>query len=164
MTLYKSGDYAAFQCLFERHSGRVYQYLKGKVSSESACDLLQETFLKVHRSRETYQSQYPFLPWLFTVARNSLHDFLKSSDQKVVKVEFDLLSLSSPSPAESGHDLSSALASLPIGQRHAIEMRYLNDWSFEMIAENMRTTPENSRQIVSRGLRKLRSVLKGGGR
>jgi RNA polymerase sigma-70 factor (ECF subfamily) len=162
MILYQGGEYTAFECLYERHSGRVFQYLKGKVSSETAKDLLQETFLKVHRSRRQYQPQYPFLPWLFTVARNSLNDFFRNSDQRVVKigVHADLL----PEvllPIVPEHDLSAALSGLPQVQRRAIELRYLNEWSFEKIAEEMSTTPENSRQIVSRGIKKIRSLLKG---
>ena len=162
MTLYQSGDYAAFECLYERHSGRVFQYLKGKVASEVAKDLIQEIFLKVHRSREAYQSQYPFLPWLFTVARNTLNDFFKSSDQNVIKIEIDSVPLTEQLiHATSEHDLSAAISGLPHVQRRAIELRYLNDWSFEKIAEEMNTTPENSRQIVSRGIKKIRSFLKG---
>lgn len=162
MTLYQSGEYTAFECLYERHSGRVFRYLKGKISQELAQDLLQETFLKVHRSRDQYQSQYPFLPWLFTVARNSLHDFLKSSDQKVIRIGADLDTLPDKLlPVSSEHDLSAALSGLPHVQRRAIELRYMNEWSFEKIAEEMNTTPENTRQIVSRGIKKIRSFLKG---
>lgn len=162
MTLYQSGDYAAFECLYERHSGRVFQYLKGKVSVEAAKDLVQETFLKVHRSRGQYQAQYPFLPWLFTVARNSLNDFLKSSDQKVIRIEINADALPGALlPITSEHDLSAALNGLPHVQRRAIELRYMNEWSFEKIAEEMNTTPENSRQIISRGIKKIRSLFKG---
>lgn len=162
MTLYKSGDHAAFECLYQRHSGRVFQYLKGKVSSEAAKDLLQETFLKIHRSRSQYQPQYPFLPWLFTVARNSLNDFFKSSEQKVIKISVEADSLPETlQPIGSEHDLSAALSGLPSVQRRAIELRYLNEWSFEKIAGEMNTTPENSRQIISRGIKKIRSFLKG---
>lgn len=162
MTLYQSGDYTGFECLYERHSGRVFQYLKGKVSLEAAQDLVQETFLKVHRSRDQYQPQYPFLPWLFTVARNSLHDFLKSADQKVIRigVDSDALPEKLP-PVTSEYDLSAALSGLPHVQRRAIELRYMNEWSFEKIAEEMNTTPENTRQIVSRGIKRIRSFLKG---
>ncbi|MCC7406064.1 MAG: sigma-70 family RNA polymerase sigma factor [Bdellovibrionales bacterium] len=163
MTLYQGGDYAAFECLYERHSGRVFQYLKGKVSAEAAKDLLQETFLKIHRSRSQYQPQYPFLPWLFTVARNSLNDFFKSPDQKVIKIGIDTDSLPAALPhIGSEHDLSAALSGLPHVQRRAIELRYLNEWSFEKIADEMSTTPENSRQIISRGIKKMRSLLRGG--
>ncbi|MGE0527891.1 MAG: RNA polymerase sigma factor [Bdellovibrionales bacterium] len=164
MTLYQSGDYSAFECLFKRHSGRVFQYLKGKVPSETAKDLLQETFMKVHRSREQYQPQYPFLPWLFTVARNSLNDFFKSSEQKVVRlgVESAALAATALEPNTSDYDLSAVLNSLPHVQRRAIELRYMNEWTFEKIAEEMKTTPDNSRQIVSRGIKKIRSLLNGG--
>ncbi|MGE4130540.1 MAG: RNA polymerase sigma factor [Bdellovibrionales bacterium] len=162
MSLYQSGDYTAFECLFERHSGRVFQYLKGKVSTEAAKDLLQETFLKVHRSRGQYQTQYPFLPWLFTVARNNLNDFFKSSDQKVIKIGIHAdLFPEALRPIAPEHDLSAALNGLPHVQRRAIELRYMNEWSFEKIAEEMNTTPENSRQIISRGIKKIRSLLKG---
>lgn len=163
MTLYQNGDYVAFECLYQRHSGRVFQYFKGKVSSEVAQDLLQETFMKIHRSRAQYQPQYPFLPWLFTVARNNLNDFFKSADQNVIKIEIDADSLPlQVLPATSEHDLSQAISGLPHAQRRAIELRYLNEWSFEKIAEEMKTTPENTRQIISRGIKKIRSLLKGG--
>jgi len=163
MTLYQNGDYAAFKCLYLRHSGRVFQYLKTKVSNEVAQDLLQETFMKIHRSRTQYQPQYPFLPWLFTVARNNLNDFFKSADQNVIKIGIDADSLPlQVLQATSEHDLSQAISGLPHVQRRAIELRYLNEWSFEKIAEEMKTTPENTRQIISRGIKKIRTFLTGG--
>lgn len=162
MMLYQSGDYAAFECLYQRHSGRVFQYFKGKVSSEVAQDLLQETFMKIHRARAQYQTQYPFLPWLFTVARNNLNDFFKSADQNVIKIGIDADALPLQTfPETSEHDLSQAVSGLPHAQRRAIELRYLNEWSFEKIAEEMKTTPENARQIISRGIKKIRSLLQG---
>lgn len=130
-----------------------------------AKDLLQEIFMKIHRSRDQYLGQYPFLPWLFTITRNQLTDFFKQAESKVVKIgiEPELL------PAEAvfqtpEHDLSAALSSLPSHQRRAIELRYMNEWSFEKIAEEMKTTPDNTRQIVSRGIKKMRSLLQGGKR
>lgn len=162
MTLYQRGEYAAFECLYERHSGRVLQYFKGKISVEAAKDLLQETFLKVHKSRGLYQPQFPFLPWLFTVARNNLNDFYRKADQKLAGVDPESLPSSRESEAVAPeHDLSALLGSLPHVQRRAIELRYMNDWSFEKIAEEMKTSPGGSRQNVSRGIRKIRSLLKG---
>lgn len=163
MTLYQAGDYAAFECLYERHSGRVFQYLKGKVSSEVAKDLLQDTFFKIHRSRSQYSAQYPFLPWLFTIARNTLMDFFKQSESKAVKIEINTDKLAASAAVDSSaHDLSAALGNLPIVQRRAIELRYMNEWSFEEIAAEMKMSPENSRQIISRGIKKMRSLLQGG--
>ncbi|MEK6579254.1 MAG: sigma factor, partial [Bdellovibrionota bacterium] len=74
MTLYQTGSLAAFDVLFNRHSGRVLAFLRKKVLSETAQDLTQEVFEKLHRSRAKYNPRYPFLPWLFTVSRNVLLD------------------------------------------------------------------------------------------
>lgn len=163
MTLYRSGNYEAFECLYQRHSGRVFEYLKRRVSSEAAKDLLQEIFVKIHRSRDQYLEQYPFLPWLFTITRNQLADFFKQAETKAIKIEIEPELI----PAEalfqqSDHDLTAILSSLPLQQRRAIELRYMNEWTFEKIAEELKTTPSNTRQIISRGIKKLRSLLHGG--
>jgi RNA polymerase sigma-70 factor (ECF subfamily) len=166
MALYQNGDFLAFECLYERHSGRVFQYLKTKVTHcRYAEDLLQEVFMKVHRSRTKYVSEYPFLPWIFTIARNTVVDFLKSSQRRespaTTSESFEFSNTPTISVETIEYDLAHALGTLPKEQKRAIELRYLNDWSFEKIAEEMKTTPVNSRQIISRGIKKIRSLMEG---
>lgn len=168
MVLYQNGNQDAFECLYQRHSGRIFAYLKSKTSIQIAQELLQEVFLKMHRSRNQYASKYPFLPWVFTIARSTLLDFFKKSETKL-----DTATLSSNTILDrlsenvetitttSRRDLTAALRALPFQQKQAIELRYLSDWSFEKIAEEMKTTPENTRQIVSRGIKKIRSLVRG---
>lgn len=166
MSLYQNGEYLAFQILFERHSKRLYGYFISKVNSRSrADDLLQETFLKIHRFRSKYSSQYPFLPWLFTIARNIVLDFYRSSEIRHERLSVELSdnvenSLTTVSDIPS-NDLSAALGPLPESQRRAIELRYLSEWSFERIAKELSTSPENSRKLVSRGILQLRKALRG---
>jgi RNA polymerase sigma-70 factor (ECF subfamily) len=143
--------------------------VKQQLTINRAQELLQETFEKLHRSRAKYNPQYPFLPWLFTISRNALFDFFKTAETKVSQS-----SSSSPilldnlvavvAEAHSQHDISAILEVLPQHQRRAIELRYLHDWSFEKIAHDMKTSETNARQVISRGLKKLRSALseKGG--
>lgn len=164
MTLYQSGDFAAFEILYRRHSGRVFEYLKKKVEARSAQELLQETFEKLHRSRAKYNAQYPFLPWLFTISRNTLFDFFKTAEAKVSQsstsspVLLDNL-VAAVTETHSQHDISSILGALPPNQKRAIELRYLHDWSFEKIADDMKISEANTRQVISRGLKKIRSLL-----
>lgn len=166
MVLYQNGDSAAFECLYQRHSGRVFEYIKKKVASSAAQELVQETFMKVHRSRHQYSEQYPFLPWLFTISRSVLLDHFKAAETRVSErsVNGDRLmgQLHVAEANSSSHDLQAVLGSLPAQQRRAIELRYLSEWTFEKIASEMKTSPENSRQLISRGLKKLRSLLQGG--
>jgi RNA polymerase sigma-70 factor (ECF subfamily) len=51
------------------------------------------------------------------------------------------------------------LHALPAAQRQALEMRYLQELSFDEIATRLDTSSENSRQLVSRAVKKLRKVL-----
>lgn len=164
MALYQSGDSKAFESLYERHAGRVFAYLQKKTTAESARDLLQETFLKVHRSRHQYSVQYPFLPWLFAITRNALVDLIRLNESKIANSSVTNLDSSVDATATEpswAPDLTHALQTLPANQRRAIELRYLSDWTFEQIANDMKTTPVNVRQVVSRGIKKLRSGLGG---
>lgn len=170
MSFYQAGDFSSFEILYARHSGRVYEYLRKRVVPSVAQEVMQEIFEKVHRSRSKYNSQYPFLPWLFAISRNALADFFKLSESKVsygvVSDSEAILGQLTPAVAveSSPVDLSLALKTLPSGQRRAIELRYLQDWSFQKIASDMNTSPDNARQLISRGIKKLRSLAGRGGR
>ena len=162
MVLYQKGDFFAFEILYNRHSGRIYEYLKKKVSTpEVAQDLLQEVFSKIHKSRESYNKQFPFLPWVFTIARNTAFDFFKMRETKISTKSDSSPELLNSLAGEVDHSestplLGKILDKLPQMQKQAIERRYLDEWSFEQIASDVGTSEENVRQLVSRGLKKLR--------
>jgi RNA polymerase sigma factor (sigma-70 family) len=70
--LASGGDREAFGQLYERHSGRVYDFLLRMVRDpEEAADLMQETFVRSMRSLSKEKSgSASFSTWLFTIARN----------------------------------------------------------------------------------------------
>ena len=167
MVAYQNGDDAGLEGIWYRQSGRVYHYLKKKVSDEVAKELTQEVFLKLHNSRNLYKSQYPFLPWLFTIAQNILIDHFRRAESKVMNATIhnpDIVELiPSPIPLEGSlfeDSLSNLMRSLPEAQRNIIERRYRDEWSFEQIAREMKSSPVNIRQILSRSIKKLK-ILKG---
>lgn len=161
MELYQSGDALAFEALYERHSGKVFAFLQKKANPQVARDLLQETFLKLHRSRQQYSPQYPFLPWIFTIARNAYLDFVRLNETKITQQSSVVdVPATQPEPEEAWDaNLSQALSTLPTNQKRAIELRYISEWTFEQIAAEMKTSPVNARQLISRSLKKLRSSL-----
>jgi len=163
MCHYQAGNSQAFEILYRRHSPKVLQYFRKRTSGEIASDLLQNVFMKVHRARSQYSRQYPFLPWLFAISKNALFDFLKStkSNVELVSLDSEKVKLPSTTPVDAGLELNlaAAIKELPINQRRVIELRYLNEWSFEKIAKDTKTSSENVRQIVSRGIVKIRKNL-----
>ncbi len=88
MVAYQRGDLHSFDILYQRHSGRLLGYLIQKSANTSqAHDVFQATFLKLHKSRNQYDPQYPFLAWLFTLCRNELLDSFKMEKRQRDKIE-----------------------------------------------------------------------------
>lgn len=161
MRLYQDANEEAFNVLYRRHSGRVYGFLRSRLSSaQASSDVFQAAFLKLHRSREQYDPDLPFVPWLFTVVRTSLLDWHKKQAHEgpVLTANDNLASPIAEEPIRSVD-----LSPLSPTQRSVIEMRYMEELSFEEIAKRLEVSPSNARQILSRSLKSLRGVfLKGG--
>lgn len=164
MILYQTSDFEAFELLYQRHSRRVLAYFHKRAPLETAKDLLQETFTKLHLSRDKYDPRYPFLPWLFTISRNTLFDFFKQAETRLANVASSAPALldsliATPAIQAASEDTSIFLSGLPHNQKRAVELRYLHDWSFEKIATDLKTSEDNVRQLVSRGIKKIRLTM-----
>ncbi len=160
MQSYQDGSVAAFDVLFERHSGRVFGFLSKRLTKKKeAEDLLQEAFFKLHRSKHLYNSTLPFSPWLFSITRSVLLDFAKKRnfEDPVDISAFDKIPMSEN--PEIRHDLEGLVSALPQTQSEALSLRIYEDKTFEEIASRLSTSPENARQLVSRGIKKLKQAL-----
>jgi RNA polymerase sigma factor (sigma-70 family) len=157
MLAYQLGDSLAFNTLYSRHSGRVYGYLKAKTQNEAmARDVFQATFLKLHNARSRYNSEFPFVPWLFTICRSELIDAMRKK-QRIQEEGCEELPETFSLKSEPEFDVAGAVGQLPEKQREALDLRYTQEFSFEQIALRLNTSPVNARKIVSRALK----VLKG---
>src|SRR5947209_12973939 len=78
MKAYVAGDARAFEQLFARIAPRVHGFfLRSFRDAAVADDLLQVTFMKVHRAREQYRQDLKVAPWIFTVAARVRLDELR---------------------------------------------------------------------------------------
>ncbi len=154
MRAYQGGDSAAFEILFLRHRARVFGFLlkKLKVRSEAE-DVFQATFMKLHSSRKHYDPSFKFTPWLFTICQSVLKDHYRTRNRNLEDANEELIK---KTPANRSDDLSISFETLDQNQKAAIEMRYLEDLSFDEIANKLHTSPSNARQLVSRAIRKIR--------
>ncbi len=163
MKSYQNGSEAAFDMLFHRYAGKVLGFLKKRTIGQKAQeDLLQEVFLKLHRSKHLYNPTLPFPPWLFSITRSVLLDSFKKKNLEVstdIK-EFDQVE-AQPENANSEIDLTDTLLTLPPTQQKVIQMRVYDEKTFEEIASKLSTSPENARQLFSRAVKKVRSLVRG---
>src|SRR5665213_4197444 len=75
----KDGDDDSFRVLLEKHRNPVVHFVYRMVQDQAVSEeLAQEVFLRVYRSRETYEPTARFTTWLFRIAThlalNSLRD------------------------------------------------------------------------------------------
>lgn len=162
MEIYKMGSADAFEILFMRHSGKVLGHLQKKLSSSREThDLVQEVFFKLHRSRHQYNGTLPFSPWLFSITRSIWLDHLKKRNleepvtQERLEVLQPVVQVFGISESSAGKEI---LDHLPANQKEAVGLRVFDDATFDEIASRLSTSPENARQLVSRGLKKLREI------
>jgi RNA polymerase sigma factor (sigma-70 family) len=163
MTMYQSGAEDAFQLLYARHAEKIYGFLKRRVwNEEKASELYQEVFLKMHRSKHLYNVSLPALPWMFSITRSVLVDGLRrerkfEKDQEFLGNEVLVV------PEENRFsEVKSLIRNLPEEQRRVVELRFVDEKTFEEIASALSTSPGNVRKIVSRAVGKLKAMAKKG--
>jgi RNA polymerase sigma-70 factor (ECF subfamily) len=71
MRLVQKGDGEAFKVLYDRYKAQLFIYcLRMMNDRDSAKDVLQEVFIRVHTNRERFEPGTNFVGWIHTIARN----------------------------------------------------------------------------------------------
>lgn len=139
------GDQRAFEYLFERYREAIMRLFEQRIGDKAmASDLLQETFIKVYLHLTDYSDSYTFGQWIYTIARNTLIDHLRRrADDIALDERFCAPAASTPTPEESviigqtrAH-FEASLDELSEEYRQIIEMRFLDEYSYEEIAEKL---------------------------
>ena len=139
------GDSTAFDTLFARHSDSIYaMLLKYTGNSNDVNDLMQEAFMKAFLKIGLYDPKYDFGAWIYTIARNTLVDHLRRrADDVAIDERFRAPAATTPTPEESviisqtrAH-FEASLDELSVEYRRIIEMRFLEEYSYEEIAEKL---------------------------
>jgi RNA polymerase sigma-70 factor (ECF subfamily) len=168
------GDSDAFRLLVERHSRAVFRVAYRMTGNEhDADDVVQETFLRVYRQLESFESRANFTTWLHRIAVNcsldllrtrQRHDKHRSNDSEEALMNGDLAT-SEPHAerlllsTEVRHQVSTALESLSGNERTAFVLRHFEGMSIEEIGSVLGTRVNATKNTIFRAVRKLRDQL-----
>jgi RNA polymerase sigma-70 factor (ECF subfamily) len=165
MIRYQGGSLEAFEEIYAQLAPGVRRYLSHLAGrSEIADDLLQETFLQMHRSRAAYNPEYAVRPWVFGLARNvflmnrrAARNWAKVHETREDLPEFPVL----PDADRLGSkdELRRGLAHLPPDQAEALLLHHEWGFSFEEIAGMLGISGAAARARASRGMAELRVAL-----
>ena len=168
MRAYQAGSLEAFEAIYAELAVPLRQYLASLCRDRGrAPDLLQETFLQVHRSRHTYRPALPVRPWLFAIARHvALMDRRTASRRPATGAELPEL----PVPAEvaslADRDaVRRALETVLPDRREALLLHHVWGFSFAEIGQLLGIRADAAKLRSSRGMADLRMQLttSGGG-
>ena len=165
MEQYVDGNPEAFDELYRQVSPRILGYLirltRDPVRAE---DLLQLTFTKVHRARESYLRGAPLLPWLLAIARRCFYDERRFAKNRPEDLSFNGM-LPEPKQEQVGlapdmaEALERALNQLPEAYREAIELTKITGLSIAEAAGVLGATETAVKLRVHRGYNLLRQSL-----
>ncbi len=168
MSRYQAGDSAAPEQIYHRTRARVMYYLLSRTLDKSyAEDLLQETFLQLHRSRRTYRPGRPVMPWILGIARHVMLMNRRSEARRSrVLVASDGSELPEiPVPAEldqlADRELvQKALRELTPDQREALVLHYVWGLSYREIGRSLGVLANTAKLRAFRGLQQVKAILK----
>lgn len=145
--------FRAFDELYCRFSQKLFSYLQKKCKNQAdAEDLLQKVFIKMHEHKHLYNDKYKLEQWLFVIARTSVLDhfrFSKRYTNRLTKLEAELL------PEEREKEIDVFL-SLDQDQKEMLEMKYIDELTYQEMAVHFNKSEGALRKIVSRMVINLR--------
>jgi RNA polymerase sigma-70 factor (ECF subfamily) len=168
MTRYASGDDAAFAIVYDELSPRLYGFLVRQTRNTArAEDVLQQTFLQIHRARGAFVPGAEVLPWAFAIARRLVIDSSRRGPREVLEEVGARDERAATDPAAddlvAAQQLASRiqreLARLPETQRVAFELVKQEGLSLAEAAQVLGTTVAAVKLRAHRAYEALRAVL-----
>ena len=141
--------------LIRRYERPIFSLVLRMVGDrEAAEELAQDTFIKALNRLDTYRTELKFSSWLFRIANNAAIDHLRRRAPETVSLDGDRraesleaaaegaiqLADEGPSPLEAleaselGATIAEAIAQLRPAYRACVQLRFIEDQSYEEIA------------------------------
>ena len=175
MLRYRHGDAAAFDALYARHRGGLFRFITRQCKARShGEEIFQDVWMKLIEARGRYQVDAKFRTYLYTMARNRLIDYYRSTGRAdlvlVETVDTDNLPETAASRVDEPHvryeakmqgaAILTLLQELPIAQREAFLLYEEGGLSVDEIAVATGITFEAAKSRLRYAVAKLREGLK----
>ncbi len=175
MVRVKDGDGASYALLLEKHRTPAVHFLYRMVQDYAVAEeLAQEVFLRVYRSRASYEPTAKFTTWMFRIATHLALNWLRDGRNERGQERLDDSSEGSPNLQVSDHkpsieqslvheakmrEIRDAIASLPEKQRAAVLMHKYQEMEYSQIAAVLQCSESAIKSLLFRAYETLRARL-----
>jgi RNA polymerase sigma-70 factor, ECF subfamily len=175
----KTGDQSAFDYLVQKYRRPMVSFMyRMSRNSAAAEDLAQEVFLRVYRSRESYEASAKFTTWLYRIATNLAVNHARDTRHERPEVTVSLdepdddtgTTLELPDAALNAEQvmvrrermlaIRSKVEALPEQQRMAVIMHKYQQMDYKQIAEVLKKSESATKSLLFRAYETLREQLK----
>jgi len=179
MLLVKAGDQAAFDYLVQKYRRPLVSFMYRMARNNSAAeDLAQEVFLRVYRSRATYEASAKFSTWLYRIATNLAVNHARDTRHERPEVTVSLdepdedtgTTLELPDGNLSAEQalvrrermlaIRSKVEALPEQQKMAVVMHKYQQMDYKEIAEVLKKSESATKSLLFRAYETLREQLR----
>ena len=171
----REGDDTSFALLLEKHRGPVVNFMQRMVENRAVAEeLAQEVFLRVYRSRQTYEPTAKFTTWLFRIAThlalNAIRDNKKWKRQESLNGELiEGIARQMPDRQPTVEqkllgdvrviEIRRAIEALPEKQRAAVLMHKYEGLEYAQISGALRCSESAVKSLLFRAYEALRLRL-----
>lgn len=171
----RDGDSISFGLLLERHRGPVIHFLHRMVLNYAiAEELAQEVFLRVYRSRATYEPTAKFTTWLFRIATHLALNWIRDKKNEKNQEQLDDNPLDGISRQVADlrptveqklvrnvrlQEVRNAIETLPSKQRAAVLMHKYQEMEYSQIANILQCSESAVKSLLFRAYETLRLRL-----
>jgi RNA polymerase sigma-70 factor, ECF subfamily len=165
MAEYQAGSVDAFDHLYAALVRELRAYLIALARDPSrADDLLQETFLQLHRSRASHIPGHPVRPWVFAIAKRTFLMHQRGTSRRLRREADPVAQVSiAPAPADdqlhARQEVAGALRQVRPDRRKAFLLHHLFGFSFKEIAAKLGINAGAAKIRSSRGRQDMRQIL-----
>ncbi len=175
----KAGDQSAFDFLVQKYRRPLVSFMYRMARNTAAAeDLAQEVFLRVYRSRQTYEASAKFTTWLYRIATNLAVNHARDTRKERPEVT---VSLDEPDE-ETGTTMDVAdgtitaeeslvrrermlairnkVEALPERQRLAVIMHKYQQMDYKQISDVLKLSESATKSLLFRAYESLREQLK----
>ncbi|HTQ58536.1 MAG TPA: RNA polymerase sigma factor [Bryobacteraceae bacterium] len=171
----KEGDGASFGVLLQKHRTPVIHFIYRLVQDPAVAEeLAQEAFLRVYRSRESYEPTAKFTTWLFRIATHLALNWLRDEKHERAQERMDEATDDFPARQISDRrpsieqqliagdkvaEIRRAIAALPGNQRAAVLMHKYEEMEYVQIAKTLGCSESAVKSLLFRAYETLRARL-----
>lgn len=174
---FQAGDQGAFQELYERYKTKVYNTAyRITCNATEAADVTQEVFIHLFKKMGLFEFRSSFSTWVYRMSVNASIDryrkitrhpaystddevFQESSQYRKLADEKRPAADQEASQKETEAHVQQMIASLPVKLRTAVVLRYLQDLSYQEVAQALRCSEGTVKSRLNRAHEKLRKLL-----